>query len=98
MPGFATIEGVSSKMKGPEKLLWYAARAAKAKSTSAASVLLSPPRPLDESAFLPLEASRAFLLLLIPLQRSGPRPPPFFSEHTATKDIYTLSLLDTLPI
>src|SRR5215472_18573337 len=72
MSGFSTIEGRSSKMKGPEKLLWYAASAAKAKSTSAATVLWSPPRPLDESAFLPLEASPAFLLLLIPLQGSGP--------------------------
>src|SRR5215469_18808741 len=72
MSGLSTIEGGSSKMKGPEKLLWYAASAAKAKSTSPATVLQSPPRPLDESAFLPLETSRAFLLLLIPLQRSGP--------------------------
>ena len=37
MSGLSTIEGGSSKMKGPEKLLWYAASAAKAKSTSAAS-------------------------------------------------------------
>ena len=42
MSGFPTIEGVSSKMKGPEKLLWYAASAAKARSMSAASVLLAP--------------------------------------------------------
>jgi hypothetical protein len=41
MSGLSTIERVSSKMKGPEKLLWYAASAAKAKSTSAASVLLT---------------------------------------------------------
>jgi hypothetical protein len=79
MSGLSTIEGVSSKMKGPEKLLWYAASAAKAKSRRAASVFPSPSRSLDESAFFPREVGRARVLLFIPLKglaslARGPRP------------------------
>src|SRR5271166_518234 len=74
MSGLSTIERASSKMKGPEKLLWYAASATKARSTSAASVLLRPPCARDESASFPRETSSAVVLWRIPFKVSLLRP------------------------